>query len=334
MIYLDNASTTKPSKKAMDAFLEACENFGNPSSLHRLGLNAEKTVTTARENIAEVLNVPVKNIYFTSGGTEANNMAILGYCRANFKRANHIITSRVEHPSVLSPFEQLKNEGFRVDYIDVDKYGVIDLDMLEELLCGDTLFVSVMAVNNETGVVMPIEKIKPLIRKKAPNAVLHVDAVQAFGKINLKPVTWGIDMMSISSHKIHGIKGCGALYTSKEQKDLRSGTENVPGIAAFGVAAKEVNCDNSKLIECRKHFKEALKRKIEGVSFNGSDEYQSGYVLNASFSGIKAEILLHMLETKEIYISTGSACSSNKPMQSHVLTAMGCSAEQIQGAVE
>ena len=344
MIYLDNASTTKPSEAAKSAFLEACEDFGNPSSLHRLGLNAEKKISAARESIGTALGVSPKSIFFTSGGTEANNMAILGYCRANAKRGNHIITTVVEHPSVLSPFEELEKSGFSVTRIGVDSEGRIKLDELEEALCDDTIFVSVMAANNETGTVMPIDKIKPLMKQKSPKAILHIDAVQAFGKIPLKPASWDVDMMSVSSHKIHGIKGTGALYTKNEhitpilfgggqQKDLRSGTENVPGISAFGAAVRECNTDNSKMKDMRLKLKDMIAQRIDKVRFNGSDEHQTGYVLNVSFDGIKAEILLHMLEAKGIYISTGSACSSNKPMPSHVLTTMGCSAADISGAI-
>lgn len=344
MIYLDNASTTKPSKAAADAFLNACENFGNPSSLHRIGLKAEKIISSARREAASVLGVNPKDIYFTSGGTEANNMAILGYCRAHSKIGRHIITTAVEHPSVLAPFEQLKSEGFLVTFLGVDKYGSIDLCDFKNALTEDTIFVSIMTANNEVGTVMPVMELKKIMIKKAPKAALHSDAVQAFGKIALKPALWGIDMMSISSHKIHGIKGTGALYSSKEhikpilfgggqQKDLRSGTENVPGIAAFAAAISEIDTDNGKMLKMRNKLKERLAQKVENVTFNGSDEKQTGYVLSASFAGIKAEILLHMLEAKEIFISTGSACSSNKPAPSHVLTAMGCSSADINGAV-
>ena len=342
MIYLDNAATTKPSEKAKLAFLDMCDNFGNPSSLHRLGLDAEKKVTYAREQIASVLKVSPKSIYFTSGGTEANNMAILGYCRG--KKEKHIITTKVEHPSVLAAFKELEKEGFSVDYIGVDKTGLLNMEELSQKLREDTLFVSIMAANNEVGTVMPVDKIKSLMKNKSPKAILHVDAVQAFGKIPLKPQSMGIDMMSVSSHKIHGIKGCGALYTATEritplmfgggqQKDLRSGTENVPGIAAFGAAVSEINTDNSEMINTRTKFRSGLSEKIDDLKFNGSDEYQTGYVLNVSFKNIKAEILLHMLEAKGIYISTGSACSSNKPMPSHVLSAMGCTPDEIGGAV-
>lgn len=344
MFYLDNASTTKPSEAAKNAFLNACESFGNPSSLHRIGLSAEKIIDGARQSVAKALNVKERSIYFTSGGTEANNLAILGYCRANRKRGTHIITTRLEHPSVLAPFAQLEKEGFSVSYINSDSDGIIDMDMLENAIDENTLFVSVMAANNETGAIMPINKIKEIIKSKGSEAVLHADAVQAFGKIPLKPIEWGIDMMSVSAHKIHGVKGCGALYTSTEhilpilfgggqQRDLRSGTENVPGISAFGAAASEINTDNSKMLKMRMKFKEAIAKRVENVTFNGSDEFQTGYVLNVSFAGIKAEILLHMLEAKGIYVSTGSACSSNKPMPSHVLSAMGVSSENINGAV-
>ena len=309
-----------------------------------MGLAAEKIITHAREIIAAKIGADAKNIYFTSGGTEANNMAILGYCRANKKRANRIITTKVEHKSVLSAAEQLEKEGFFVDYVGVDSDGIIDLDELYNCLSPDTLLVSVMMANNEVGTIMPTEKIKELMTEKAPGAILHQDAVQAFGKIPIRAVKSGIDMISISAHKIHGTKGTGALYTAKkhiqpiifgggQQGDLRSGTENVPGIAAFAAAAEEADTDNMQIKKSRLKLKEAISKKVENVSFNGSDEYQTGYILNASFKRVKAEILLHMLEDEGIFVSTGSACSSNKPMPSHVLAAMGVSGEDISGAV-
>lgn len=344
MIYLDNASTTKPSKAAVAAFSEACENFGNPSSLHRLGLAAEKIINSAKDAVGEALSVPPKSVFFTSGGTESNNTVIFGYCRANAKRGRHIITTCVEHPSVSEPIARLEEEGFSVTRLGVDSFGRINLRELEEALCEDTIFVSIMAANNEVGTIMPIEEIKQIMKRKSPLAALHVDAVQAFGKIPLSPLKYGVDFMSLSSHKIHGVKGTGAIYMANEhikpiiigggqQKALRSGTENVPGIAAFAAAVREICTDNREMKKTRLLFKEKLSREIENIDFNGSDEYQTGYILNASFKGIKAEILLHMLENKDIYVSTGSACSSNKPMPSKVLTAMGCSAENITGAV-
>ncbi len=344
MIYLDNASTTKPSENAKKAFLEACENFGNPSSLHRLGLTAEKIIDRSASDIASLLGVEKKNIIFTSGGTEANNMAILGSSYANKKKGNHIITSKVEHPSVLAPFEELSKEGFIVSYVDVDENGVIDLEMLKELVTPNTILVSIMAVNNEVGAVMPIKDIKGIIKEKGSNALFHVDAVQGFGKIPLKPDILGIDMMSLSAHKIHGMKGTGALYIKDEhikplivgggqQRSLRSGTQNVPGIAAFGAAVREISLDNSEILKTRENFIKCLLNKIDNIKVNGEGDNQSGYILSVSFKKIKAEILLHMLEAKDIYVSTGSACSSNKPMPSHVLSAMGCDKENISGAI-
>ena len=341
MIYLDNASTTKPSDAAKAAAMAAMCEFGNPSSLHRLGMNAEKTVTAAKEKTARVLGVNAKNICFTSGGTEANNMAILGYAMVNKKRGNHVITTKIEHPSVLEPFRLLEKNGFSVTYLNVDENGAISLSELEETLTPDTILVSVMAVNNETGVIQPVDKIKEIMKKKAPKAVLHSDAVQGFLKVDLKPKKWGIDLLSISGHKIYATKGVGALYIADgvnispiiigggQQKNMRSGTENVPGIAAFGAA---VDTFSKVDVDLRTRFCDALFDKIDNIKINGEGN-NSGYILNVSFLGIKAEILLHSLEAKGIFVSTGSACSSNKPMPSHVLSAMGCTAEEIKGAV-
>lgn len=341
MIYLDNASTTKPSKVAVEAVLKACGSFGNPSSLHRLGLDAEKIITSAKEKTARILGVEPKNIYFTSGGTESNNMAILGYAFANKKRGNHVITTKIEHPSVKEPFSVLEKNGFDVTYLGVNADGEISLDEFRSALRADTILVSVMAVNNETGVVQPIDRLKDIMREKSPKAVLHTDAVQGFLKIDIKPKRAGIDMMSLSGHKIHALKGVGALYIADnininpiicgggQQKNMRSGTENVAGIAAFGAAVDNFKRIDSKV---RNDFKAKILENIDNVVINGSDN-NSGYVLNVSFLGIKAEILLHSLEAKGIYVSTGSACSSNKPMPSHVLTAMGKSTAEIGGAI-
>lgn len=341
MIYLDNASTTMPQEAAEKAVLESFSLFGNPSSLHGLGLAAEKIVTGAKESVARVLGVMPKNIYFTSGGTESNNTAILGYCLANKKRGTHVITTKIEHPSVLEPFSILEKNGFTVSYLDVNENGEIYLDQLEDVLTSDTIFVSIMAVNNETGVVQPFDKVKAVMKKKSPKAVLHVDGVQGFLKVDIKPKAMGIDLLSVSGHKIGGIKGCGALYIGDnvhinpiivgggQQKNMRSGTENVPGIAALG-AATENYTPVSKTV--REELKKKIEDSIDNIKINGDDN-NSGYVLNVSFRGIKAEILLHSLEAKGIYVSTGSACSSNKPMPSHVLLAMGCTKQEIEGAI-
>ena len=341
MIYLDNASTTKPSEKAIEAAISAFGDFGNPSSLHRLGMSAEKIIKEARLTVSEKLTVDEKNIFFTSGGTESNNTAILGYALKNKKRGMHLITTKIEHPSVLEPFKYLEKQGFSVTYLGVLKDGTISLDEFETALKEDTILVSVMAVNNETGVVQPIDKLKAIMQKKSPNAVLHSDCVQAFCKIPLFPKKWGVDMLSVSGHKIHALKGTGALYVAEnvnlepiifgggQEKGIRSGTENTVGISAFSVAIKDIK---TIATDKRSELISKITAKIPDVTVNGTAE-NSGYILNVSFAGIKAEILLHSLEAKGIYVSTGSACSSNKPQPSHVLTAMGVSKENIDGAI-
>ena len=212
MIYLDNASTTKPSQEVIDSISDALTNFGNPSSMHRLGIDAENIIKRAKENVSDILSVSPNNIYFTSGGTESNNTAIFGYCRANSKKGKHIITSKVEHPSVLTPFKMLEEEGFEVSYIGIDERGTLNFSEFESALREDTIFVSIMLVNNETGAIMPVDILKGIMKKKSSKAVLHVDAVQGFGKVLCKPKQWGIDLLSASGHKIHAIKGTGILY--------------------------------------------------------------------------------------------------------------------------
>ena len=345
MIYLDNASTTKPSEGVKKAVIDAMENFGNPSSMHRLGIDSEKIIKNAAENVSKVLGVRPENIYFTSGGTESNNTAILGYCRKNKKRGNHVITTKIEHPSVMESFKKLEDEGFCVSYIGVDENGIIKLDEFENALREDTIFVSCMWVNNETGSIQPVEKLKNIMKSRSPKAVLHADAVQAFGKIECKPKKYGVDMLSLSAHKIHGIKGCGALYVDNvnidpyiiggaQQKNMRSGTENVVGIAGLGQAAAELNVEKDReyVSELRSLLESGIRESIEDIKINGEHD-NSGYVLNVSFRGVKAEILLHSLERYDIFVSTGSACSTNKPMPSHVLSAMGCDKREIDGAV-
>ena len=342
VIYLDNAATTKPCEAAVKAAMTACEEFGNPSSLHRLGLGAEKLVKASRKSIADMLGASPDNIYFTSGGTEANNTAIFGAARASRKR--HLITTEIEHPSVLEPFRQIEREGFTVDYIGVDSAGIIRLDELADKLCADTALVSVMHVNNETGSIQPVDKIKKLLDEKTDGALFHIDAVQSFGKLPVNVKKLGADFVSVSAHKINGLKGTGALYAANnhfsplivgggQQKNMRSGTENVVGIAAFGAACERHKSSNADIFDLRERLLSGIEAEIPDVKYNGSRTDFSPYVLNVSFVGIKAEILLHSLEAKGIYVSTGSACSSNKPMPSHVLTAMGCTAKEIGGAV-
>lgn len=343
MIYLDNAATTKPSQKAAEAMLMSVEEFGNPSSLHGAGLRAEKLINGAKENFAKTLGVDKKNIYFTSGGTEANNLAILGTADALKRRGNRVITSKIEHPSVIEAFKKLEKDGFDVVYVDVNRDGVINLDEFSNALTDDTILVSVMHTNNETGVIQPISDISRLTREKAKNCVIHCDCVQAFGKLPIKPEQLGVDAVSISAHKIRGFKGCGALYTKtrisplivggEQQNETRPGTENVGGILAFSAALSECSFDADEMRRKRTLMKNLLSEKLDNIVINGSCENNSGSVLNVSFVGIKAEILLHSLERYEIYVSTGSACSSHKPQPSHVLTAMGASQKEIDGAI-
>ncbi len=342
MIYFDSAATTKPCEEAVRAVISAVESFGNPSSLHALGLEAQKLVEESRQIIASKLSVDKKNIYFTSGGTEANNWAILGAAHMLGKRGNRVITTKIEHPSVGEAFRRLEAEGFEVIYIGVDENGIINLSELREAVNEKTILVSVMHVNNETGAVQPVDKLKSIIREKSSFALLHCDCVQSFCKTEVLPKKWDVDMISISAHKIHGFKGTGALYTSNprivpllvgggQQNSLRPGTENVAGICAFGAAVKAYQYDYEYINGLRERLKDGLL-KTDNIKINGEGE-NSGNVLNVSFVGIKAEILLHSLERHEIYVSTGSACSTHKPELSKVLLAMGLTKKEIEGAV-
>ena len=344
MIYLDNAATTQPSQRAAEAMMMAVSDFGNPSSLHGLGLQTEKLINSARDNIANMLGVNSKNVYFTSGGTESNNLAIYGVANSLKRRGKRVITSTIEHPSVMESFKRLENDGYDVCYLGVDKDGIVNLDDLAGMLTEDTILVSIMHVNNETGVIQPIERISAMVREKSPYCIIHCDCVQSFGKIPVKPDKMGVDMVSISAHKIHGFKGTGALYTNyaritplirggEQQNEIRPGTENVGGILAFSAAVSECEIDIEKMREKRNLMRDLLCEKLDNVKINGSCEHNSGSVLNVSFIGIKAEILLHSLERHEIYVSTGSACSSHKPQPSHVLLAMGVEQKAVDGAI-
>ncbi|NLY44225.1 MAG: cysteine desulfurase [Clostridiaceae bacterium] len=350
-VYLDNSATTKPYKDVVDAMVEMLtENYGNPSSLHKKGIDAERAIKKAREAIARVLDVKNTEIYFTSGGTESNNIAIQGIALAHRKRGNHLITTAIEHPSVLNTFKFLEEMGYRVSYLSVDSHGIISLEELEKEIRDDTILVSIMHVNNETGAIQPVEEVRRILNAKKSKAFFHVDAVQSFGKIPFTPKQMGIDMLSISAHKLHGPKGVGALYVNKgvlirpivyggsQEVGLRSGTENVPGIVGFGKAVELIfdNIDEKirKMYSLKEGLKQRILEKIDNVFINGQLEGKSApHILNVSFPGIRAEVLLHALEDKGIYVSTGSACSSNKPSPSHVLTAMGVSRECIEGAI-
>jgi cysteine desulfurase len=350
-VYLDNSATTKPYQEVVAETVKYMEaHYGNPSSLHRMGIDAEKAMKEARKSVAASLRVKEDEIYFTSGGTEADNTAIFGAAQARKRRGNKIITSRIEHPAVLESCRKLEESGFRVEYLPVDSYGVIDLQALESALDDQATLITVMHVNNEVGSIQPIceiSELKDRIGKKLGTEILlHTDAVQSFGKLPIP--MGGIDLLSVSGHKIHGPKGVGALYIRKglsiqpylygggQERGLRSGTENVPAIAGFGVAAELSRRDMDKRAETVKKAKtylsEGIRNEIPDVRFNGTPE-GSPFILNISFPGVRGEVLLHALEQSEIYVSTGSACSSRKKGQSHVLKAMGLSDKEIEGAV-
>ena len=348
-IYLDNSATTRQYDE-VTAFISdiAANIYGNPSSLHRKGIEAEKLVTAARETIAASLGAGPREILFTSGGTESNNLAIRGYLEANPRKGKHIITSSIEHPSVLEVFRHLEGCGYDVDYVGVDESGRVNLQELGDKLNGDTALISIMLVNNETGAIQPMNEIASIRDRVSPHAVIHSDAVQAYGKIPIQPEKSGIGLLTISSHKIHGPKGGGALYASKQlrlkpllfgggqEALLRSGTENVPGIAGFGLAsgitAEKRQINMEKVAGLKRHFVEKLaKTELDYHIISPSDA--SPYIFNVAFGNVKAEVLLHHLEQRSIFVSTGSACSSRRNTRSHVLTAMGIQPKLIDGSI-
>ena len=345
--YLDNSATTQVCQEAADAAYRMMrENYGNPSSLHKVGIQAETAVEEARGIIADALNVQPKTIYFTSGGTEANNTAMYGAAQALRRRGDRVIVSAIEHSSVYESAKRLGELGYDVQFAPVTDQGVIDIDALKALLTDKTILVSIMTVNNETGAIQPIERIAKLVHKNCPEALFHSDAVQAFGKMSVKPKKWGVDLMSVSAHKIHGAKGCGALYIregarilpllygGEQQKKLRPGTESAPLIAAFGAAATAVGFLN--LSQNADHIRElnrcALEKlqALEGVTINSPADALP-YIINISVSGIRSETMLHHLEKSGVYVSSSSACSKGK--RSYVLEAMGLSDDRIDSSL-
>lgn len=348
--YLDNSATTRCYGEVKDIVVKTMlEDYGNPSAMHTKGVQAEMYLKDAASKLARILKVTEKEILFTSGGTESNNLALIGGAMANKRAGNHIITTAVEHAAVARPVESLKEQGFDVTILPVDEQGVVKLDALEAALREDTILVSTMYVNNEVGSVMPVEKIAALVHEKSPKALYHVDAIQAFGKFRIYPKKAGIDLLSVSGHKIHGPKGVGFLYISSkakvqpmilgggQQNGMRSGTDNVPGIAGLGVAAEKIYTDLDKKVEHLYQLKERMAKGLEelgDVIINGMPLRQGApQILSVSFMGIRSEVLLHTLEEKGIYISAGSACSSHKRKASATLTAMGMPASQIECTV-
>ena len=349
-IYLDNSSTTKPSESVISVMLKTMtEDYGNPSSMHRKGLDAERYVRNAREDIAKVLKASPAELVFTSGGTESNNMAIFGAAMAGRRRGRRILVSAMEHPAVSEPVRILEQEGFTVQRIGVDRNGCLDLDELAAQLEEDVILVSTMFVNNEIGAVVPVKEVAELVHRRAPHALYHVDAIQAFGKYRIFPGQLGIDLMSVSGHKFHGPKGTGFLYIRNgarivpwiygggQQAGMRSGTENVPGIAGLGTAVVEAYRDfdkkNGHLYLLRQCLEEGLL-KMEGVVLHGPRGREGApHIVNASFTGVGSEVLLHALEDRGIYVSAGSACSTHKRNASPTMAAIGAPEEESSSAV-
>ena len=351
-VYLDNGATTRPTEGVIQKMTEVLTTaYGNPSSLHRKGQEAEQYVMEARRIIAEVLHVTPETIYFNSGATESSNTAILGVAAHLGKRGKHILTAKGEHPATGEPLAKLAEEGYEIEYLDLDAYGRIRLESLEEKLREDTILVTCLHVNNETGIIQPIDQMGAIIHRKSPFAVFHVDAVQSFGKFLLDPIKWQIDLMSTSAHKIHGPKGCGFLYIKRgqyipsyivgggQERHFRSGTENVPGIAGYGQAVKEAYAHREEswqhMMQLKKALYEQLEAAIGRIHINGAPlEETAPHVLNLQIEDVRSEVLLHALEDHGVYISSGSACSSNKPEEkSPALGAIGKTAQEIDQSV-
>ena len=349
-VYLDNSATTRCFDEVAALMTRImCEDYGNPSSLHRKGVEAEKYIRYAKEVIAKNLKVNEKEIFFTSGGTESDNLALRGCAYANCRSGRHLITTQIEHPAILQTMKHLEEEGFRVTYLPVDSKGCIRLEDLERAITGETILVSIMHTNNEVGSLQPIEEAGALIKRMNPRILFHVDAVQGYGKFRIHPKKMKIDLLSVSGHKIHGPKGIGFLYVDEkvkikpilfgggQQGGTRSGTENVPGAAGLAKAVEMIyqNLDEEvgRLYELKQTFVEGVK-KIDDVIVNGHpDETGAPHVVSVSIRGVRSEVLLHALEDKGIYVSAGSACSAHKPQPSATLQAMGVDRELLGSTI-
>ena len=351
MIYFDNAATTRAADEVAERVrYMLLENFGNPSAQSMMGVRAENELNDARKIMAKSINALPEEIYFTSGGTEDDNWAIFGTAEGYKRSGKHIITTSIEHPAVAEPMERLRQKGWEVTVLDVDKNGYIDLDALRDSIRDDTVLVSTILINNEVGTIQDVVSIGRIIKERNHNTLFHVDAVQAFGKYPIDVRKMGIDMLSMSGHKIHGPKGVGFFYMKKglkvrpiiygggQERGQRSATENTPGIAglakAVELAMENMDASHEKVMEVKRTLAEGILRDIPKTHINGpSIEEASPYVLNVSFNGLRSEVLLHSLEESEIYVSAGSACSSKKKGGSHVLRSLGLSEERIEGAV-
>lgn len=348
--YLDNSATTRCYEEVRDLVVKTMmEDYGNPSAMHLKGVEAEKYVKEAAKKIAATLKVQEKEIYFTSGGTEGDNWALLGTAMAKQRQGKHIITTVFEHSAVSAPLAWLEEQGYEITRIPVDEEGSLSLEQLRAAVRKDTILVSTMYVNNEMGAVVPVEEIGKIVKEKNPAALYHVDAIQAYGKYRIYPKRMGIDLLAVSGHKIHGPKGVGFLYISEKAKirplilgggqqgGMRSGTDNVPGIAGLGAAAeriyRDLEANTEQMRKLKLYFAQELG-KIENVKINGPKPEQGApHILNVSFLGVRSEVLLHTLEEMGIYVSAGSACSSHKRTGSSTMAALGLSPEQKESAV-
>lgn len=353
--YLDNSATTRVFPEVAELMTKImCEDYGNPSSLHMKGVQAENYLRSAKETLARILKVKESELLFTSGGTESDNLALVGCAMANRRRGNHLITTQIEHPAVLQTMNYLESQGFRITYLPVDSNGHVRLEDLQRAMTADTVLVSVMYINNEMGAVQPIAEIGALIKRMNPCTLFHVDAVQGFGKVKILPKKMGIDLLSVSSHKIHGPKGVGFLYINEkvkiqpiifgggQQQNLRSGTENVPGVVGMAKAAEllyqNFDKDIAHLYACKRRFLEGIY-KMEDIHVNGlvsGDEYgeqSAPHIVSVSFRGVRSEVLLHTLEDAGIYVSAGSACSAHKPQPSATLKAMGTEKALLESTI-
>lgn len=351
MIYLDNCATTKPRESVIDVIMESLrEDYGNPSSLHRLGLNSEKKIKHAREIISNYLDINKNELFFTSGGTESNNIAIQGIIEKYGARGKHIITTKLEHPSVHNIMKYYESKGYDITYLDNDSFGNIDLNQLKESLRGDTILVSIIHVNNEIGVIQNIEEVRKILNDIQSNALLHLDGVQSFGKIPLSLKSLGVDTFSFSAHKVHGPKGVGGLYVKRglnlppvvlggnQESGIRSGTENLSGIIGFGEAVRilsqEFKKESQQVSIIKEYLANSIVKEIDDIKINSSlDNSSSPYILSVSFRNIRGEVLLHYLEEEDIYVSTTSACSSKGTKKSPILESIGLSDIEIQGTI-
>lgn len=339
-IYLDNSATTRVFPEVVELMNRIfLEEYGNPSSMHHKGVEAEKELREARETLAQILKVKEKNLLFTSCGTESDNLAIIGAARAASRRGKHLITTPIEHPAVLETMKYLESEGFEITYLPVDQDGLVSPEAVAQAVREDTILVSIMHTNNEIGALEPIAQIGEAIKNKNPQTLFHVDAVQGFGKARIYPKRMHIDLLAASGHKIHGPKGVGLLYVGDnvrirniiygggQQGGMRSGTENVPGIAGMALAAKLLYEHFDEEQQRLRSMKDAFIQRvsaIEGVHINGhTGEDSAAHIISLSVEGVRAEVLLHALEDKDIYVSSGSACASNRPHISETLQAIG-----------